>query len=70
MEAKALLEREHAFKLKLIEGARDLKRRLVEALQRENLIEKNFADKMGRAEIGADEVMVDGEVCAEDCERS
>ena len=29
LEAKALLEKEHAFKLRLIEGARDLKHRLM-----------------------------------------
>ena len=35
MEAKALLEKEHFIKLRLIEGARDLKHQLLNALQRE-----------------------------------
>ena len=33
VEAKVLLEKEHAVKMRLIEGARDLKRQLVEALK-------------------------------------
>ena len=35
IEAKALLEREHAIKLRLIEGARSLKHELVQAIGRE-----------------------------------
>ena len=58
LEAKSLLEREHTFKLKLIEGARDLKRRLMDALQRERHIEKEIANTLGRAEMGAEEVML------------
>ena len=33
LQAKELLEKEHSIKLRLIEGARDLKRQLIEALQ-------------------------------------
>ena len=51
VEAKALLEREHAFKLRLIEGARDLKRRLEDALQREQFYTNNLRGKIGKAEV-------------------
>lgn len=36
IEAKQLLEKDHFIKLKLVEGARDLKRQLVEALNAQN----------------------------------
>ena len=40
LEAKALLEKEHYFKMRLIEGARDLKRQLVQALKKQSKMSK------------------------------
>ena len=54
VEAKVLLEREHMVKMRLIEGARDLKRQLVEALKQNKLAAKNAPFKQKKRLGSAD----------------
>ena len=53
VEAKVLLEREHMVKMRLIEGARDLKRQLVEALKQNKHAAKNAPFKQKKQRHGS-----------------